>query len=95
MSKKLIILTLTIILLVNSSTINSIMNSKTTVPSEPILNELILQNNAVELTWETPLFNGGNTILGYRIYRTSNLSTSFELIGSTASLKYSDSSWNW
>ncbi len=94
MTKKFIIVTLTIIFFINTLAVGSISNSITNAPSAPTLNDLVLQNNAVELSWQAPFSNGGNTIIGYRVYRASSENSTFELIGVTSSLSFRDSSFS-
>lgn len=46
-------------------------------------------NNKVVLQWSQPISNGGSTITGYNIYRSSN-DQQFVLIGTTALLTFQD-----
>ncbi len=64
-------------------------------PGPPAEVKVRVANNTAVLTWDKPLYDGGQPVLGYTIYRSENNNDSYSIIGSSYSRFFEDSDLNY
>ena len=74
----------------NTTLINNTFNF--TIPSAPLNLAAGVKNNLIYLSWSKPSNNGGSDIIDYQVYRATNPSGPYTILGSTSSLTLIDTS---
>ncbi|MCX6651306.1 MAG: leucine-rich repeat protein [Methanomassiliicoccales archaeon] len=74
----------------NCTAVNATPSSVITVPGAPQNLALDKDNNTVDVTWQAPISDGGSTIIGYRLYRSTSAHGMYVLIASPSGLNYTD-----
>ena len=74
----------------NSSNSTSIMASPFTIPNAPTFNSTSVDSSQITLTW-SPNGDGGNAIIGYKLYRSDSENGTYVLIATLSGLTFKDS----